>query len=250
MNTNNEDQIINILNENRISSLNSFWKNQIKELFHEDDESAIVIARNVFSNSNYKSDIEIEVKKQKLRVSIKSGSMPILHQEKADYFLSFLSDIGVSQETVNLIVIIAFNDGTSNGTGNKEDFSFKEFYNENIENIKKASEELSEPDVIRAITLRTLYKIRKEGSFEVDYLYYGNADYGIFVSRNELIKQALEMKTNHYKGLHSGPLFIRRKHQVEDPYKQYKYETILLTWPTLYRDVNTIKKSRRCYSLF
>ena len=71
MNTNNEDQIINILNENRISSLNSFWKNQIKELFHEDDESAIVIARNVFSNSNYKSDIEIEVKKQKLRVSIK-----------------------------------------------------------------------------------------------------------------------------------------------------------------------------------
>lgn len=236
----NENNIVDVLHNKTISELPEFWKKQLIRIFDVKNCNSIVCARVV--GKNCKTDIEIKVNNKTIKVSIKTGEHNSIHHENVYDFIEFLRSIGVSARTVKIILFYHFGDGTLNGTGTHR-MDVSEIKVKYSKYIKEANEEINQIHIIEKVFYRCLIKGANKYHQEIDYLYYGNDEFGYFVSVQELLNFALNHRYMFLSGLHFGPLNYQ-------PYKRklrnqiYNHKDRYFTqikWIGLLSDIQKIK---------
>ena len=237
----NEKNIMNYLYGKRIREVNEFWQQSLKRMFPEADDASLITVRYVPNYVGCKTDIEIKIGREVKNVSIKSGKMPHVHQEKLSSFLDFLKNEGVSDKTVNFVAFYLYADGTLDGTGTKK-YKAIDLQSKFQNRLKEASSELSEHDFARKLLYRSVVKGAKENRKEVDYVYYGDENHGFLLSKEEILDNFPYKKTDHFKTLHGGPLILMKtsKHIVDNEANQKDITYVQIRWPSLVWDFNKL----------
>lgn len=179
----NEKEIVAYLNKAKIfANLNINMKNFISFMFHNIESSDVIFAQVISGVS--KPDMYIEVNGIRKYISIKKGSGNSIHQEKLDVFEKFLTNENIEQKYINYLKEFHFGDGTVNGTGKARICSrkFCALYPEKIVEINK---EFNKPEILKKLLNRIIFIGNIEGN-EVDYVYHGEINKGIWASREEI----------------------------------------------------------------
>ncbi|MGM9857976.1 MAG: hypothetical protein ACI311_01840 [Bacilli bacterium] len=235
-----EELIVYKLNEKRLNELSDFWKTNIKEIFDIKDDNPIITARVV--GKKCKTDIEIFCVGKKINVSVKTGEHNSFHQENVFELLDFLSKLGVSKRTINIIKFYHFGDGTIDGTGSKR-MDVSEIKVKYGKLIKEANEEINKREIIEKVFERFVIKGANEYYQRIDYIYYGDTEFGYFVTRDELLQYALRHRCMFLTGLHFGPLNYQPYKRLLNSQKKSEKERYIvqIKWIGLLSDIQKIK---------
>ena len=136
----NEKEIVNELFGKRFCQLSPFWQDTVKKIFPDVRDEQIIIARYIPNFVGCKTDFELQVGSECVNISVKSGKWPSIHQERINYFLDFLKEESISQETINFIAFYLYADGTVDGSGD-EKMSTEEIKLLYMDRIQKANVE-------------------------------------------------------------------------------------------------------------
>lgn len=189
----NEQEIINFLNGKRICDLAPHFKGWLIELFPKCNDYLKVKKL----NNEQKADIEIVCGDKKRFISIKSGDSNSFHSENIKTFIPFLRNLGVSESTLKTIVFFHYGDNTLTGLGPTR-FTSKELRRVHAKAFKYASQELSQPLLMREVINRVIIKGRYEVNYPIDGIYHGTIEDGFFLS-TRLIYRILLRKTHQRK---------------------------------------------------
>lgn len=244
----NERRLINFLNNKTIKDLPDHFKIPIMGMTYKVTDNCVIQAEKVSNFIGCKTDFELTLKGYIINISVKQGHFPSLHQEEFKSFIEFLEGLGISKRTIKILKFYHFRDGTLDGINPKFQMGFEQFREKFKKYIAEASEELSQEYIVRAIVYRGIIKGRNPRRQEIDYLYYGNEDKGIFLHKKELLEHTHKYGREKYTALHFGPIVYTSKY----PPKVAKDGTIIhyavLRWPIMEEDVykmrNDIDKSK------
>ena len=237
---NYEEMIVNKLNNKKISELSEFWRKIIKEMFDVADDNEIVSARVI--GKSCKTDIEIYCMDKKINISVKTGDHNSFHQENIFQLLDFLHKSGVSQRTLNIIKFYHFGDGTIDGTGSKR-MDAAEIKLKYAKLIREANEEINKREIIENVFERFVTKGVKESYQKIDYVYYGDTEFGYLVTPDELLQYALRHRCMFLSGLHFGPLNYQPYKRLLNSQKGAEKDRYLvqIKWIGLLSDIQKIK---------
>ena len=221
---NYEEMIVNKLNNKKISELSEFWRKIIKEMFDVADDNEIVSARVI--GKSCKTDIEIYCMDKKINISVKTGDHNSFHQENIFQLLDFLQKSGVSQRTLNIIKFLFF---------------LMQIKNNKV--MRQATEEINTRDIIEYVFERFVTKGVKESYQKIDYVYYGDTEFGYLVTPDELLQYALRHRCMFLSGLHFGPLNYQPYKRLLNSQKGADKERYLvqIKWIGLLSDIQKIK---------
>ena len=190
-----------------------------------------------------KPDIYIALNDETHYISIKTGVSNNLHQEYLDKFCTVLKEKGISDKTIRTIRLFHYGDSTTDGTGKeiKSDITIRK---ELEEDFKEANIELNKDrKIVVDLIYRFIFKGTKKENIEADYIYHGEPNYGIIVSKNQVMKQ-VEMKTySFYNNIHIGPVMFRphsRSSHKSEKYPMYR-QKMGFYWPNFINDLKYIK---------
>lgn len=201
-----EDEMILLFNNKKIKELSNNGKHFIKEMFGLINEEEVIKSSKI--NDYVKPDFSVECNGITHYVSMKSGRCDTVHQEYVKDFCKFLQTQGISVKTLQTILLYHYGDGTLDGTGSSR-MSYEKLRYLLKERIKLANEELnSNKDFVWNIINRTVFKGTKAENLEADYIYHGNADYGVLASKKQIYKHFLRRDWKWMDSLHIGPLMI------------------------------------------
>lgn len=160
---------------------------------------------------NYiKPDICISLESEMRYISLKYGQSDVFHNENILTFVQFLRDNGISEESINTYLLYHYGDGTTNGTGKHRLTSVElRFYYK--EQLKKLNEEFNKnKDFVKKFIDRAIFQGVNHLANRADYVYHGDTEYGVFISRYQLM-QRVEVKNYDFMTgcVHIGPLVIR-----------------------------------------
>jgi hypothetical protein len=237
----NENQIINEINGKKIEDLSPNFKEPIKGMFKYQKDGDVIVAKKVSNWIGCKTDIEIYLDNYYHNISIKSGFGPAVHEEEFDSFYEFLRTLHISRYTLDTIKFYHYADGSLSGIGTKT-LRLDEFKEKYSDRIAKANEELNQDEIVKAVIYRAIIKGRKEKNQEINYLYYGNANEGVFIRRVDILDYAYKLPCYDNKAIHFGPLVyaqkIHRKKVGDGKVVQYSQ----LSWPNIKEGVIKIKE--------
>lgn len=230
-------RIIALLNNKTVKELPDHFKTPIKKMVYKVTDSCVVRAEKVSNFIGCKTDFELVLKGYILNISVKQGYFPTLHQEEFNSFIDFLEGLGISERTIKILKFYHFEDGTLDGVNPKFHMPFQEFRQKFSKYIKEASAELSQEHIVKAIVYRGIIKGRNDRRQEIDYLYYGTDEKGIFLHKKDLMENTYKYGQEEYTALHFGPIVYVRKY----PCKVAKDGTIVhyavLRWPDMEKDL-------------
>ena len=235
-----EAEVIDALNDKAVSSLDNNMKTMLRNLFGVLDESIILKCYKV-DDAN-KTDFVIEYGSRKKNISMKSGRAEIVHNEILANFISFLSSLGITDETLETIMLFHYGDGTTDGTGEVRK-PYRDVVNELGSRIAEANAELNcNLDVVLKVVERCVFKGSDPGNIEADAIYFGNKYYGTIATKNQIYKHVRRRSFDYYDNLHIGPLLIRPDARYVDRDITYerKRNRIVAYWPNLSADVEYI----------
>lgn len=175
----NEQEIIDFLNGKRISDLSPHFRQWLGALFPKCGDCLKVKKL----NNEQKADIEITCGRERRFISIKSGDSNSFHSENIKTFIPFLRGLGISETTLKIIVLFHYGDNTLTGLGPTR-FTSAELRRVYSSAFKCASEELSQPLIIKEIINRVIIKGRYEVNYHIDGIYHGTIKEGFFISKN------------------------------------------------------------------
>ena len=236
-----EEKIVQILNENKIEHLPQNLKNLVQFIFPNCQDNDIVRAEVI--EGTMKPDFSVTVGEQTHYVSMKSGVNNIFHQEYIKNYIGILRDYGFSDTVLRAVLFFQYGDGTYNGTG-KERMSYTALRMKLEKAFILANEELNRnrKTVIELLD-RFLFKGSHEEYIPADYLYDGDVNNGIIVSRSQVMKH-LEVKNWDYiEALHIGPVLFRphaRYYKANVKKESYRAR-VEFYWPNLLNDLDYIR---------
>lgn len=198
----NEQQIINNLDGKHYYQLSDNLKIFLKYLYSDIKDDDKIIAKKV--NNLYKSDISIIVNGKEKYVSIKSGSENSIHLEKLDTFIGFLQSIKVNETIINYLRLYHYGDDTYDGSGFKR-YSAEQAKNKYYKEIMIFNKYISHDNLLKKIIERFLFSGLKEDK-KVDCIYYGNEQYGVYATKNEIMKWLVNNKCYHIRTIHFSSL--------------------------------------------
>lgn len=235
----NEKEIIKAINGKSLKDLPDNFRIPIKKMYKFSQPDSVVYARKVPNKYGSKSDFELWMGNSYENISVKCGKSPAVHEETFSTFLIFLENLGVSKLTIKILKAYHYNDGTTNGTGTKMRLAdFKEKYRKYI---AYASKELSQEHIVKAILQRCVIRGRSETRQEINFIYYGDANSGIFVHRYSLRKYCSLLGKREYDSIHFGPfVYVSKIHKrlVDENGNYVQYSQ--LCWPNIYDDLKII----------
>jgi hypothetical protein len=171
-----------MLNEKKVCQLSNNAKYIIREIFEHPDEEAVVYAKRL--DEFIKPDFYIRIGENTHYISMKSGSSNTLHQEYVKEFCIYLRERGISNRTLQTILLYQFGDGTLDGTG-KERFPYEKLRFLLADRLKEANLELNrDKEFVISIINRVVFKGAREENIEADYVYHGDKDYGFSFQKN------------------------------------------------------------------
>lgn len=237
-----EDEMIINLNDHLVKDINSNLKNMLECLFGALDEKKMVKCEVVPNFA--KPDIVITYDGEKRYVSMKTGSNNSVHSEYVEYFVDYLKKKGISQETLNTILLFQYGDGTIDGTGQTR-MRYNEIMTKYANEIKKANEELNaNPVFVCEMVCHYLFDGSRPELPSADVIYYGDIYNGYVVNRQQVRSHIRKRKWNQLNNPHIGPLLIRataRYHDKRDTY-EVKRHRVDLAWLYLSEDIKYISQ--------
>ena len=237
-----ENEVLVALNGNKIKNLNSNLRLLVKNLYGVIDEEKTLQCHKV--DDCNKTDLVITYDDVDRCVSMKSGNATIVHNEILDNFCKYLKDQGISDKTIEIIRLYHYGDGTTDGTGQIR-LSSEVLNVEMKDMIRKANAELNyDMTFIKRTINRLMFKGANEENIEADSLYFGDREYGIVITQNQVMKHLTRRGFDFYDSLHIGPLLIRPDSRyVDKPIAdERKRHRMVAYWPNLQADVRYISK--------
>ena len=237
-----EDEILAGLNEKKIFELSNNLRFFMRNLYGALDENETVYCQK--TDDAYKVDLIITYKGINKNISVKTGRAEIVHNEILDNFVNFLSDEGVSDETIETIKLFHYGDGTTNGTG-KVRMNYVEIAHALQDRIRKANDELN---YRKELVLKTIYhcvfKGAKATNPEIDAIYFGTKDFGVMASKKQILTHIRKRNFGFFENLHIGPLLLRpdARYVGKEITDERKRNRIVLYWPNLNADIEYISK--------
>ena len=227
-----ELDFVKLINYKKYSDLNSNLRAFIKFLFNDIKEEDTLQCKRL--NSRGKPDIKIKFKDTIKYISIKSGSQNSVHTEKLETFITFLRQIGIKEEIINILLLYHFGDGTYDGTG-KIRCSAEKAKLRYAHEIKIFNQYINSHSNLEKIFERLLF-VGSSTKTAVDVIYYGNVSYGVWCEKEELIKYFIKnkcyyMNTPHFSALTyqnwCRNINLNRKSEKHRYYIQIKWFSIL-----------------------
>jgi len=237
-----EKELEQALNNKRYKNLSGNLQTMIKDMF------GVVKPRDKIKCEKceefIKPDLLIKVKNKSKYVSVKSGGAQTVHQETIDKVIPFLRSIGIENDELRTMCLFHFADGTCDGSGVKRMDNMRvlvwleskiKVFNQKVNN---------HPDLIELILERLLFQGVDPNAARVDYIYFGDLDYGITVSRHQ-IKRHLHTKSYMFlRNLHFGPILFRphARYAHSEIKNFYNHKKVDFYWPGLEKDLQYIYK--------
>ncbi len=244
-----EDEMIEFLNGKKISSLSNNLRNFVIELFGIVDPNETIKCEHAIDYT--KPDFVVTYKDKKKYVSMKSGNGEVVHHEKIETFFPFLKTLGVSDETINTLLLNQFGDGTIDGSGKKR-FEVTDLKYMLKEKIKKANEELNQLEIILKVTERVLFQGVNPDVPEATVIYHGTFEHGTTVNKKQILKyiNAKKLRWFYYDSLHIGPYFLRpHARYIDSEIKSEKSRRMIdLHWPRMSVDLEYISRNYDSYT--
>jgi len=191
----NEQEIIELLNGKRISDLAPHFKKWLTTLFLKCNDYLEVKKL----NNEQKADIAISRGDQSRYISIKSGDSNSFHSESIRTFIPFLRGLGVSESTLKVIAFFHFGDNTLTGLGPTR-FTSAELRRVHAKAFKSASEELSQPQLMKEIINRVIIQGRYGVNYPIDGIYHGTIKDGFFLSTKQIYRILLRKSHQRKNG--------------------------------------------------
>ena len=235
-----EDEMVINLNNHLVKDINSNLKDMLEKLFGALGENENIECEIVRDFA--KPDIVITYKGEKRYVSIKTGSANSVHSEFVEYFVEYLKKNGISQETLNTILLFQYGDGTLDGTGEKR-MIYNEIMTKYANEIRKANEELNaNPNFVCEMVCHYLFDGSRPELPSADAIYYGDIYNGYLVNRQQVRSHLRKRKWNQLNNPHIGPLLIRATARYPDKRDTYerKRHRVNLAWLYLSDEIKYI----------
>ncbi len=237
-----EEEMILLFNNKKIKDLSNNGRYIIKEIFGHVDQEQTIFCEPI--EGYIKPDFVIKYKDETKYVSMKSGSSEIVHQEYVKNFCKFLLEKGISKRTIQTILLYQYGDGTLDGSG-KNRMPYEKLRYLLNERIESANDELNKnKDFVLEIVKRTLFKGSNDNSIEADYIYHGDAEFGVVVSRQQIMKHCMRREWKWITALHIGPIMLRPHaryigKKIKRPRSRERLE---FYWPKFYFELDYISK--------
>ena len=244
-----EDEMIEFLNNKKVSTLSSNLYNLVVELFGVVDPNETIYCEHALEYT--KPDFVVTYKDKKKYVSMKSGNGEQVHHEKIETFLPFLESLGVSKETINTILLYQFGDGTTDGSG-KSRYEIEELKYILKDDIRKANRELNQVNIIIAVADRVLFQGVNPDVPAAGSIYHGTYANGVVVNKKQILKyiNAKKMRWHYFDNLHIGPFFMRpHARYINTEIKSENSRRVVdLHWPRMSVDMEYISKNYASYT--
>lgn len=234
-----------VYNGKLFENLNYFQKKFILELFPNISKKDFIICKK-YNKEFAKPDITISCNKLEKFISIKSGSSDGMHIEDIKSFILFLRNLGVSTETQKILLLYHYGDGTLDGTGKK-----RMLHNEIVFKyrnlIEFANKELADTRIVLECLKRFVLQGTSEFMRQIDYIYYGDENYGVYCSKCDLANFIISRDYSHLKTLHIGPMTIQPYlRDVDNKSKNiYKRHKVQIKWHYLLTDIEKVNSMKR-----
>lgn len=226
----------------RFNRLSPNFKDMIREMFGGISPFAKITCER--TRNFIKPDVVIGIKRTKLRkfVSIKSGGSICLQEENIFTFIDFLRECGTPEKHIQTLLYYQFGDGTLDGTGKKR-YDYESVVHALNSRIKEFNHFFdNNVDIILKVVMRVCFDGVNPEADKADYIYSGDIDYGVIVSRAQMTKYINTKSFSFYDHLHIGPLFFRphaRYVNGKGSYEDKRY-VINVFWSKLHEDIRYI----------
>ena len=202
-----EQEMVERLNNKKISELSNNLKTLMIALFGVLDDKGLVQCKLI--DGSRKPDFVIIYKGQKRYISMKTGRAEVVHEEYIDTFITFLRSLGVSERTLETMLLYQYGDGTIDGSG-------EDRYNYNLlrvmldTRIKEANEELNkDKELLIKVIDRCVILGTVEDPIPIDAIYFGDYVFGEVATKRQILRHIKIKNWDWMNNLHIGPIQIR-----------------------------------------
>ena len=239
-----EYALVRATNEKKVKDLNPFLQDTIRTIFKEIKDEDIIYSK--LCNRFAKPDISIKINDNIKYLSIKSGRTNSAHFEKIREFIVFLESLDISKETIETILLFHYGDGTIDGSGEKR-MLFDELFPIMHQRIQKANQELNTKELTEIFLDRFVFDGVKKSYLSVDYIYYGDINYGVVCSKYDIKRFVLNRNYNHIRTLHFGPLTFQPFLRDIDfkSHNPQKREYMQIKWHYILSDLERIQSYKK-----
>ena len=240
----NESEMVQYLNNKKVSELNENMKNFILSIFEDISSNSLVKAGQI--GGQLKPDCYIEVDNKRKNISLKMGSGNSIHQESLNGFCSFLKQNNVSEESIDTVKLFNYGDGTTDGSGNYR-LKASQYYSQNSSKIDKLNVEInSNKNLLKVLLKRFIFKGVVDNNPSVDIAYHGTINDGIWATKDEIINFLIN-ENQHRKGIHFSSLTYQVWNRCinRNPKTENRRHIMQVKWSSMVKDVIKIIARRR-----
>lgn len=236
----NEKDIIDVLDGKLYKQLPEFWKNRIRQLYHDiKDDDKIECVKCVY---NQKADIAIRINDKKFSISIKSGYFVSVHNESISSFCYFLKSLGISDDLIRVLKLYHYGDGTVNGTGSVH-YPVEELKIKYAKEIEEFNKEVNKKDILRKIVIRFLCTGTPYQGGYASHLYSGTYIFGSLIDMKTMVEYICEGYSYQANAIYFGPFIYTPAYRGLENFDEtnVKRYYINIKWPSLNRDMRDAK---------
>ena len=199
-----EAQMIDALNNKRFDDLSANLQNIIKTMFPNVEKSNIITSEHCEPYG--KPDIKVTINDETHFLSLKTGTSKMIHCEAFEKFLLKVKDIGVTEKTISILKRFQYGDDTEDGTGKKR-YSYEELFPLMFNDFRYANQDLnySNEKMVQFVDI-LVFKGNYPEYPSADFIYHGNIEYGVIVSREQVLRHLRRKNYDYMKNLHIGPI--------------------------------------------
>lgn len=239
-----EKSMINYINEKKyLRNMNDNIKKFLSSIFDFDVLNHEIKACKFADN--YKPDIIITANNVSKYISLKTGNSNSIHQEHLYSFIEFLRNFNISNKAIKTLKYFQFNDKTLDGSGKQ-----RRDANDYIKNHQQEIYELNLFFNNNTVKEALIKKLLFEGEYfhipSVDYIYYGDIEYGLWASKTE-ITNYLKSINLFSSSIHTSKLYYQSLHRnlKFDKYYEYRRYYIQFKWYSIKEDLKYILEKRK-----
>lgn len=236
----NEKDLIKHLNGKRYCELNENLKKFIKFIFDYVNDYDFIYAGKI--NNLYKADIFVRVRDNEKYISVKIGSENSVHVEKLESFISFLENNYVNKSIINYLKLYHYGDDSLDGKGEYR-FSAEESKIKYRSEIFKFNKYINHNNLLIALIDRFLFLGTNDKNKNVDFIYYGDVNYGIWASRMEIINYFIKNKCHHMRTIHFSSLTYQNwcRNINRNTNSELRRNYIQIKWFSIVSDLQKIR---------
>lgn len=231
----NEIEFVNYLDGKKINEVHPIFQQMIEKIFPKFSSKEMIKA---WKNKNpQKTDIYIQIKHIKKRISIKKGIKNSVHVEPISEFVHFLIKNHVKKEIIEEYLKYHYADGTANGNGKKR-LSVAEYKVNHEEDIQRINLAFNNNKLLEKAVERFVLMGRND-TYMVDAIIYGVVNDFMWITKEEIKSIILRQNNIVSSAVHFGPLFVQPLARClnYNPIYEYGRYCVQIKWYNLADDI-------------